>query len=78
MDVLPPFLPAHAYTPHCRAVLETCLVNDVTGNLEAVDRAQSLLERLKRYIHADGAGLPAEHLEKSSAALALTIRASLT
>jgi hypothetical protein len=58
--------------------LETCLVNDVTGKRQAVERAQSVLERLKRYIHADGAGLPAEQLDKSSAALAHTIRASLS
>ena len=59
-------------------VLEICLVNDVTGDLKAVRRAQQVLDRIKNYIHADGAGLPAEYLDKTCAALALTIRASLS
>lgn len=62
----------------CVSVLETCLVNDMTGNLQSVRRAKELLERLKNYMHADGAGLPAALMQKSSQALVMTIEASLS
>jgi hypothetical protein len=62
----------------CVSVLETCLVNDVTGNIKAVRRARDLLERLRNYLHADGSGLPTPFMNKTSEALAMTIAASLT
>jgi len=39
---------------------------------------RELLERLKNYMHADGAGLPAALMQKSSQALVMTIEASLS
>ena len=38
---------------------------------------RDLLEQLKKYLHADGAGLPAGWMDKSSQALAMTIKATL-
>ena len=39
---------------------------------------RELLERLKNYMHADGAGLPAGFMDRSSQALSMTMIASLS
>jgi len=61
----------------CVDVLETCLHDDMTGNADYITRADAVLKRLHNYMHAGGEGVPEEALERRSAALHATIRASL-
>jgi len=61
----------------CVSVLETCLRDDMTGNIVTVKRAKDLLGRLRAYVHADGGGLRETLLDESSLALTKTIQASL-
>jgi hypothetical protein len=63
---------------HCRSALfDAERRGQLTGNQDYITRADAVLRRLQTYMHAGGEGVPIEALERASAALHATIRASL-
>jgi hypothetical protein len=44
--------------------MQTCVNEDPTGKVEFIRRAAAVLSQLRTYMHADGAGVPMDLIER--------------